>query len=266
MKQDSVQFTAGIAEIYEKYLAPVFFISTSKDLVTHIPGSPVKILELAAGTGQVTRLLAEKFPNAEIFATDINPGMLDVAKRIVPFGNITWDIVNAEEIPYADDEFDALICQFGIMFFPDKQKALGEAHRVLKPGGTITFNTWDKLENNNICKIADDVVKSVFTEDPPQFYHIPFSMYNTGEIRGMMNKAGFKNVKIENRKVQGYSDSIENAVIAFTEGNPIYNQIKERDESMLPKFKAALTEAFKSEFGDGSFKIPLSKFVVTAVK
>lgn len=266
MQQDSIQFTAGIAEIYEKYLAPVFFISTSKDLVTHIPGSPEKILELAAGTGQVTRLLTERFPNAEIFATDINSGMLDVAKRIIPGRNIKWDIVNAEEIPYANDEFDALICQFGIMFFPDKQKALGEAHRVLKPGGTITFNTWDKLENNTICRIADDVVKSVFTENPPQFYHIPFSMFDTVEINNMMQNAGFKNVRIENRKVHGYSDSVENAVIAFTEGNPIYLQIKERDESMLPKFKAALTEAFKSEFGNGSFKIPLSKFVVTAIK
>lgn len=261
-----MQFTAGIAETYEKYLAPVFFISTSKDLVTHIPGSPEKILELAAGTGQVTRILVERYPDAKIFATDLNPGMLDVAKRIVTGKNVSWDIVNAEEIPYSSDEFDAIICQFGIMFFPDKPKALGEAYRVLKPGGTITFNTWDKMENNNICYIADNVVKDVFVNDPPPFYHIPFSMYDTEEITSMMQNAGFKNIKIENRHIEGFSDSVENAVIAFTEGNPIYLQIMERDPGILPVFKQKLHEAFKKQFGDNSFKIPLSEFIVTAHK
>jgi ubiquinone/menaquinone biosynthesis C-methylase UbiE len=266
MAENSIQFTAGIAEIYEKYLAPVFFISTSKDLVTHIPGSPAKILELATGTGQVTRILVERYPDAKIFATDLNPGMLGVAKRIVTSENISWDIVNAEEIPYSSDEFDALICQFGIMFFPDKQKALGEAYRVLKPGGTITFNTWDKLESNHICKLADDAVKSVFKVDPPQFYHVPFSMYDTDEMTKMMQSAGFKNIKIENRKIEGFSDSAENAVLAFTEGNPIAEQIKERDESKLPVLKAAMLDAFKKEYGNGSFNIPLSEFIVTAIK
>ncbi|MEO8514023.1 MAG: class I SAM-dependent methyltransferase [Ignavibacteria bacterium] len=266
MAENSIQFTADIAEIYEKYLAPVFFISTSKDLVTHIPGSPAKILELAAGTGQVTRILVERYPDAKIFATDLNPGMLDVAKRIVTSENITWDIVNAEEIPYSSDEFDALICQFGIMFFPDKPKALGEAYRVLKPGGTITFNTWDKLENNHICKLADDAVKSVFPVDPPQFYHIPFSMYDTVEMAKMMESAGFKNVKVENRKMEGFSDSAENAVLAFTQGNPMALQIKERDESKLPEVKAAMLDNFKEHFGNGHFKIPLSEFIVTAIK
>lgn len=266
MSENSIQFTANIAENYEKYLAPVFFISTSKDLVTHIPGSPAKILELAAGTGQVTRILVERYPDAKIFATDLNPGMLDVAKRIVKSNNITWDTVNAEEIPYSSDEFDALICQFGIMFFPDKQKALGEVFRVLKPGGTITFNTWDSLENNMIAKIADDVITEMFPVDPPPFYKVPFSMYDPDEMNQMMQDAGFKNIKVENKKLEGFSESVENAVTAFTEGNPIASQLKERGEDAIPKFKAGLTEAFKKHFGSGYFKIPLSEFIVTAIK
>lgn len=266
MSKDSIAFTANIAEVYEKYLAPVFFISTSKDLVTHIPGSPEKILELAAGTGQVTRLLVEQFPGSEIFATDLNPGMLDVAKRIVTAPNVIWNIVDALQIPYSDEEFDAVICQFGIMFFPDKQKGLNEAYRVLKPGGSITFNTWDKLENNKICEIADDTVKSFFVDDPPSFYQIPFSMHDTSEIDLIMKTAGFKNIKIENRHIEGFSESAENAVTAFTEGNPISLQITERDESVLPKLKKKLLEEFKKEYGNSSFKIPLSEFVITGTK
>ena len=266
MAENSIQFTASIAENYEKYMAPVFFISASKDIVTHIPGDPKKILEIAAGTGQVTRLLAEKYPNAEIFATDLNPGMLDLAKNIVNAKNITWEAVNAEEIPYGNDEFDAYICQFGIMFFPDKQKALGEAFRVLKPGGSITFNTWDKLENISVARITDNIVKEIFPVDPPPFFHIPFSMYNTDEMKEMMQKAGFKNIKIENKKIEGFSDSVENAVTALTEGNPVAMQIKERNESILPVLKAKLGEAFRKEFGSSTFKIPLSEFIITAVK
>jgi ubiquinone/menaquinone biosynthesis C-methylase UbiE len=266
MPQNSTEFTSTIAEIYDKYLAPVFFISTSKDLVTYIPEKPAKILELAAGTGRVTRVLAEQYPDTEITATDLNPGMLSLAKKIVLSPRIKWNIVDACDIPYDDNTFDVIICQFGIMFFPDKPKAVSEAYRVLKPGGTIIFNTWDSLQNNRICQIADEVVKSVFTEDPPQFYHIPFSMYIPEEITGLMQNAGFKDVKVEHKNIEGFSDSPENAVKAFTEGNPIYLQIQERDELALGKIQAMLLHEFRKEYGNSSFKIPLSEFITTARK
>lgn len=266
MSQNSVQFTARIAENYEKYLAPVFFISTSQDLVSHLTGNPADILELAAGTGQVTRNIIKIFPDAKITATDVNPGMLDVAKNIVHSGNISWQVADACDLPFEDNSFEAIICQFGVMFFPDKQKAMNEAFRVLKPGGQIVFNTWDSLENNRICKIADDVVNKVFENDPPPFYKIPFSMYDTAEIESLLKIAGFKNIKVENKKMHGYSDSPANAVTAFTEGNPVYLQVMERDPALLPVFQNMLLEAFIKEFGTGRFDIPLSEFIASANK
>jgi len=266
MSENSMQFTASIAENYEKYLAPVFFISTSRDLVSHIKGIPENILEIAAGTGQVTRNLIKTFPEAKITATDINSGMLDVGKRIVQSGNITWQVADACELPFDDNSFDAIICQFGVMFFPDKQKAMSEAYRVLKPGGQIVFNTWDSLENNRICKIPDDVVNKIFPTDPPPFYKTPFSMYDPAEIEALLKNAGFNNIKIENKKMEGYSESPDNAVTAFTEGNPIYLQIMERDPAILPVFQKMLREELVREFGAGRFTIPLSEFVTTAVK
>lgn len=266
MSENSMQFTASIAENYEKYLAPVFFISTSKDLVSHLKGSPGNILEIAAGTGQVTRNIVKSFPEATITATDINPGMLDVAKKIVQSENITWMVADACELPFDDNSFDAVICQFGVMFFPDKQKAMNEAFRVLKPGGQIVFNTWDSLEINRICKIPDDVVSRVFPSDPPPFYKTPFSMYDPAEIEGLLRNAGFNNIKVENKKIEGYSESPDNAVTAFTEGNPIYLQIMERDPAILPVFQKMLREEFVKEFGTGRFTIPLSEFIATANK
>lgn len=266
MSENSIQFTAKIAENYEKYLAPVFFISTSKDLVSHLKGTPANILEIAAGTGQVTRNMIKSFPNAKITATDINPGMLDVAKSIVHSENITWQAADACELPFEDNSFDAVICQFGVMFFPDKQKAMNEAFRVLKPGGQIVFNTWDSLENNRICKIPDDVVSKVFPSDPPPFYKIPFSMYDPKEIGALLKNAGFKNIRVENKKIEGYSESPDNAVTAFTESNPIYLQIMERDPAILPVFQKMLREELVKEFGTGRFTIPLSEFIAAAKK
>lgn len=266
MPENTIQFTAKIAENYEKYLAPVFFISTSKDLVSHLQGNPSSILEIAAGTGQVTRNIVSRFPEAKVTATDINTGMLDVAKKIVISENVNWQIADACELPFEDNSFDAVICQFGIMFFPDKQKAVNEAFRVLKPGGRFVFNTWDSLENNRICKIPDDVVNRVFEKDPPPFYKIPFSMYDPVEIEGLLKNAGFNNIKVENKKIEGYSESPDNAVTAFTEGNPVYLQIMERNPAILPVFQKMLREELVKEFGPGKFKIPLSEFIAVANK
>lgn len=266
MSENSTQFTARIAENYEKYLAPVFFISTSKDLVTHLTGEPKNILEIAAGTGQVTRNIIKSFPEAKITATDYNPGMLDVAKGIVKSDNITWQIADACDLKFEDNTFDAVLCQFGVMFFPDKQKAMNEAYRVLKPGGQIAFNTWDSLENNRICKIPDDVVTKIFENDPPPFYKIPFSMYDIGEMETLLKNAGFNNINVENKKIEGYSESPDNAVTAFSEGNPIYLQIMERDPAILPVFQKMLREELVKEFGEGRFTIPLSEFIATAYK
>jgi ubiquinone/menaquinone biosynthesis C-methylase UbiE len=264
---DSIKFAGSIAENYEKYLTSVFFTEPAKDIISRVPKDTVSILELACGTGMVTRMLREKFPEAKITATDINPDMLKVAKeKLEGKSGIEWAEVNAEEIPYGDNTFDCVICQYGIMFVPDKQKMVGEAFRVLKPGGTFLFNTWDSLEKVTIAGITNGVIKDFFKDDPPAFYSIPFSMYNPSEMEGYMKTAGFNNISVDNVKLEGTSPSAEDAAIGFSEGNPIYTAICERDKNMLPEIKKTLAEKFSKEFGATNLKIPLSLFVTQGTK
>lgn len=264
---DSIKFAGSIAENYEKYLTPVFFITPAKDIISRVPEDTGFILELACGTGMVTRMLREKFPSAKITATDINPDMLKIAKeKLEGKSGIEWAEVNAEEIPYGDNTFDCVICQYGIMFVPDKQKMVSEAFRVLKPGGTFLFNTWDSLEKVTIAGISNGIVKEFFKDDPPAFYSIPFSMYDPAEMEGYMQNAGFKNISVENVKLEGTSPTSDDAAIGFAEGNPIYTAICERDKSMLPGIKKTMSERFAKAFGATNLKIPLSLFVTQGTK
>jgi ubiquinone/menaquinone biosynthesis C-methylase UbiE len=265
--KNPIVFSGIIAENYEKHLSPVLFIPTAADIASRLPANSENILEIACGTGQVTRLLKEKFSNAKITATDINPDMLSVAKNVVgEGGNVEWKVMDAQELDFPDNTFDCVICQFGIMFFPDKQKAVNEAYRVLKPGGKYIFNTWDSMDNLPVSKLSNDTVVSFFKDDPPQFFKIPFSMYEPAEMETLLKNAGFKNISVTNIKLEGSSPTAADAARGFTMGNPTYLAICERDESMLPDIRTAVEKKFTEKFGAENLRIPLSLYVSEGVK
>lgn len=259
-------FTAVIAENYEKYFSPMFFAAPAIDITARLSVTNGKILELACGTGQVTRVIRHKNPDADIIATDLNPDMISVAEKISGDKNIKWQVMDAQEIQFADNSFDVVICQFGIMFFPDKQKAINQAYRVLKPGGKFILSTWDKIETQHVTLIANDIIKSFFPNDPPMFFNVPFSMSDPGVMESLMKNAGFRDVSVDNVRLEGESPSAHEAATGFTMGNPMYLAICERDESLLPEIQDAVTKKFTEEFGSGKLIVPISLFVFQGVK
>src|SRR5688572_3462352 len=130
-------FAGSIPEIYDEYLVPLIFEPYAEDLAARLISRPVaNVLELAAGTGVVTRRLAAVLRgDVSIVATDLNQPMLDRAARTGTARPVDWRQADALQLPFADASFDAVICQFGVMFFPDKVRAFAEARRVLRPGG-----------------------------------------------------------------------------------------------------------------------------------
>ena len=263
----STEFTNKIAENYEKYMGPLFFVPFAKDIAGRVQHNVKSILEIACGTGQVTRPLRERFPEAKITASDLNPGMIETAKKLMgEQDKIEWSIADAQNLQFGDNTFEAVICQFGLMFVPDKQKAVNEAYRVLKQGGRFIFNTWDKIDNNLINKIANDVTNSFFADNPITFWDIPFSMYDPAELKKLMSGAGFKNVSAQNIILTGNSPSAREAATGLTSGTPVYSYLAERNENLIPEILDKVTEAIAAEFGEKNLQVPLSAWVAEGLK
>ena len=163
-------FVGPIPELYDRYLGPMLFEPFALDLAGRFAGFEGALLETAAGTGRVTRALAQLAgPGATITATDLNEPMLARAAQIVLAPNIRWRQADAQALPFDDESFDAVVCQFGVMFFPDKAAGFREARRVLKPRGQFVFNVWDSLAANTITRVVVAAVASLFPDDPPRF-------------------------------------------------------------------------------------------------
>src|SRR5260370_41657792 len=133
-KVDTV-FSGSIPSIYDSYLGPLIFEPYAEDLADRLPAlNAERVLETAAGTGIVTRALLRSLPaSVSVVATDLNQPMLDRAAELLSSSRVSWQKADAQALPFPDGAFDAVVCLFGEMFFPDKQNAYLEALRGLTP-------------------------------------------------------------------------------------------------------------------------------------
>ena len=189
-------FTGSVAQFYERYMVPLIFEPYAVDLAQRVArAGPRRVLELAAGTGVVTRQLAVMLdPAAAIVATDLNPAMLEEAARIGTARPVEWRQADAMQLPFEDASFDAVACQFGVMFFPDRPRAFAETRRVLRPGGLFAFSAWGRIATSEFADAVADALATVFPQDPPRFmertphgYHVP------ARIAQDLAAAGFTN-------------------------------------------------------------------------
>jgi ubiquinone/menaquinone biosynthesis C-methylase UbiE len=262
---DSV-FAGSIPHLYDRCLGPLLFEPYAEDLAARLTASrPATILETAAGTGIVTAAIARALPDARITATDLNGAMLDVAATRFPEDKVEFLEANAQELPFADDSFDAVVCQFGVMFFPDRVGAYREALRVLKPGGVFLFNVWDRLEANPESAEAARVIAGLFPDDPPSFLsRTPFGYHDVGRIEADLRSAGFTSVEIETVAKRGRSDSARAAAVGLVQGSPMRLEIEARDPTRLEEATEAVAAALSAFDGPDGLDAPLSAHVVSA--
>lgn len=268
MNDVNSNFVGSVPEYYDSALVPVIFIDYAQDLAKLvIEREPKSVLELAAGTGVVTRLLRDSVSReCEIIASDLNEPMLGVARQKFKADEaVSFQTIDAMEIPLEDHSVDVVMCQFGVMFFPDKVKSYREALRVLKPGGHYIFNVWDSHASNPFAAVGQRVVEEAFPDDPPGFYKVPFHYHDVKEIERDLNDAGFSSVKVERRQIVKAIPSQEILAKGFIYGNPIGEEIRMRGgnpDAMVEKVR----DAMEAEFGKDPAEMPLSAFFVTGQK
>jgi len=269
MAEKNAAFVGSIPENYDRYLGPVLFDPYARDLVARLSiAAGASVLELACGTGIVTRHLRDRLgANVKIVATDLNQAMMDyAAQKFHPEDNIEWKQADATDLPFADQSFEAVVCQFGLMFFPDKEKAARETLRVLKPGGVLLFNVWDEIEVNDLPKAAHAVILKFFPNDPPDFYDVPFSFHDPEAIRTLLSAAGFKDIKLTTVPLPATSPSAPDLAQGLIHGNPVITAIKERDESKAPEIQTTLENLLASEFGSAPVCARMQAIVCTGIR
>ena len=263
-------FTGSIPEIYDRFLVPLIFEPYARDLAERLAkAKPKGVLETAAGTGVLTRAMAAVLPaNARIVATDLNQPMLDRAAAREPHdGRIVWQQANALALPFADQTFDVLGCQFGVMFFPDKVQGYREAYRVLKPGGCIFFNVWDQISENEFADVVTDALATQFPVNPPRFMaNVPHGYHEVGTIREELTEAGFVAISVETLDCKSSASSPRVPAIAYCQGTPLRNEIEAHDASRLEGATQAAADALARRFGDGAVEARIRAHVISAVR
>jgi SAM-dependent methyltransferase len=269
MTDQASRFTGSIPAHYDHCLGPHLFIDYAADLARRATAcKPDRVLELAAGTGIVTRLLRDALPStAELIASDLNPPMLDIARRKFAGGEkIEFRHADATALPFRDEEFDAVVCQFGVMFFPDKAKAYREVRRVLVRGGTYHFSVWDSFAFNPFARIAQETVGRIFRGDAPIFYTVPFGYHRIDDIKASLAEAGFEGIAAHVLKIDKVIPKARQFAEGLILGNPIVEEIQMRGTADLEAIVAGLTAALQGAFGDDPGHMPLQAIVFSACK
>ena len=268
MTETDKLFAGSIPEIYDRFLVPLIFEASARDLAETIAAEPARaILETAAGTGVVTRALARRLPgDVKITATDLNQPMLDWASRSLPDARVTWRQADATALPFADGSFDAVACQFGVMFFPDKAKGYGEARRVLTANGHFYFSVWGRISDNHFAEEVTEALAKMFPSDPPRFMaRTPHGHHDIAAIRRALLEAGFALVDCET--VVGKSvGTARDAAIAYCQGTPLRNEIEARGPGRLEEATLAAEEALERRFGRGQIEGKILSHVFRAAR
>ncbi|HWL36992.1 MAG TPA: class I SAM-dependent methyltransferase [Frankiaceae bacterium] len=258
-------FTGSIAELYERALVPLIFSDYAEETARRVAAlSPENVLEVAAGTGVVTRALA-RATDAAITATDLNQPMLDHAATVGTAREVTWRQADALALPFADASYDVVVCQFGVMFFPDRVRGWAEARRVLRPGGTLVVTVWDSLAANELPDETQRTLGRLWPEDPPRFLErTPYGYHDPAVLRADAVAGGFGGAEVDAVSARARAATAREAAIAFVQGTTLRNEIEPRSATALAEATDAAAEAFAARFGASDLDTAIRAVYATA--
>ena len=264
----SVESSRESAVRYDEFLGPMFFEPYAIEVAARIdPSSVALALEIAAGTGRVTRHIRKRIPaSANLIASDISEDMLAVGKEKLGDLEIDWQHIDAQQLPFSDNSIDLVVCCFGYMFVPDKPKAFAEVYRVLRPGGMFLFTTWDKLENNAASYTTRSAAKKYFEGPFPESYSQATSMNDEAIIRPLLEDAGFSKISIEKVQKNSVCPTAKEAAIGLVQSGPFFQEIKNRNPEWIDEIITTVEKELSEKFGIVPMIAPISAVISQAWK
>jgi len=266
MPPEHASFVGSIPDIYDRCLGPLFIVPYARELASRISlDAGGQLLELACGTGLLTREIVSVVPpTTTIEATDLNDAMLAIAAARLTAPNVRWRMADAMALPFDGGVFDAAVCGFGVMFFPDRIEAARQVRRTLKPGASYWFTVWASRAENPVARIAHETTATFFDGDAPAFSEIPFGYHDKNQIAADLRHAGFTSIDIDT--VDKHTDGLSaaDAAVGLVQGNPGVLAIRERARATLDEVTAAVADAIRREFGDGAVRAPMRAHIVHA--
>jgi SAM-dependent methyltransferase len=268
MPDANTAFTGNVPENYDRYFGPALFEPYAADLAARLKLKPgLRVLELACGTGIVTRRLLARLPDdGRLLATDLNAPMIEYARGKIPADlRLSWQAADAQALPFPDASFDAVVCQFGVMFFPDKVAALREARRVMAPGAQLLFSSWFGLKETPCAEAASELLARRFPDNPPRFLEVPHGYGDPARIRADFAAGGFPGATLDDVAFELQCPTADDYATGLVTGTPLSGILQERgvDKEALRKEIAA---ALAPRFGAKPFKSPMRAWVIEAAK
>ena len=261
-------FAGSLPQLYDEYMVPLIFEPYAVDLASRVAlCQPSSLLEIAAGTGVVTRHLASVLGSeVRIVATDLNQAMLDRAAAVGTYRPVEWRQADAMQLPFADDSFDGVVCQFGAMFFPDKPEAFSEARRVLRPGGTFIFNVWDTIDTNEFAEAVTFALQTMFPADPPRFMaRVPHGYSDPALIARHLAEGGFvRPPQLITLEATSRAVSPSIPAIAYCQGTLLRSEIETRDPSRLMEATQVAAAEIGQRFGPGAVAGRIQAHIIMA--
>jgi SAM-dependent methyltransferase len=261
-------FARSIAELYDLILGPFMFEPFARETAARLSGFEGEVLEVAAGTGIVTRELDLVLgPSSRITATDLNAPMLEVAAGRLSSPRVAWRQANALDLPFEDQSFDAVVCQFGVMFYPDQGAGHAEAARVLHSGGRYLLSVWDNLASNLVAEEVHAAVAASFPDDPPQFFaRTPHGHHDATKLATGLAAAGFRHIAIDTVRLDAGRLDAGKLARGFCQGTPLRNEIEGREKGALDRVTAWTEGWLRRRFGSGPIESTIQAHVLTATR
>ncbi len=239
----------GFAEFYERFFVPALFGDwATLTVAAGDISAGERVLDVACGTGVVARSARQR--TDYVTGVDLNDDMLSLARKKDP--SITWQKGNAQDLPFEDNSFDIVFCQFALMFFPEKAGALEEMKRV---GGRVVVAVWEELDKTPGYREFVELLREEFGEEAAQILTSPFILGDIMELRSLFERAGLA-PEIQTVETTARFPSIEAWITTDVRATPMSPLFDDDELEQLIEFGRKTLGRYVLEDGTVSFPAP----------